>query len=78
MYKVFVISTYFDLHFHHFYYSITGRSFETGAARTFNSHEDHRHSILRTVESYLERMGGFHDGHACILRAICEVRIFWM
>jgi len=53
--------------------SITGRSFETGAARTFSSHEDHRHSILRTVESYLERMGGFHDGHACILRAICEV-----
>ena len=57
-----------------FLFSITGRSFETGAARTFSSHEDHRHSILRTVESYLERMGGFHDGHACILRAICEVR----
>merc|ERR1719270_698244 len=53
--------------------SISGRSFETGAARTFSSHEDHRHSILRTVESYIERLGGFHDGHACILRAICEV-----
>jgi len=52
---------------------ISGRSFETGAARTFSSHEDHRHSILRTVESYIERLGGFHDGHACILRAICEV-----
>jgi len=51
--------------------SISGRSFKTDSKYT--SHEEHRHSILRTVESYLERMGGFSDGHGCILRAICEV-----
>ena len=61
------------LHLYILIYSISGRSFNS--ERSYTSHEDHRHSILKTVEGYLERMGGFSDGHSCVLRAICEVSI---
>jgi len=47
------------------------RSFED---RSFKSGEDHRTSTLLTLERYLNRMGGVvGNGHACVLRAICEV-----
>jgi len=35
---------------------------------------DHRSQTLETIEKYLNRMGGnVGNGHACVLRAICEV-----
>ena len=44
--------------------------------RSFKAGEDHRTSTLKTIENYLTRMGGVvGNGHACVLRAICEVLI---
>ena len=35
---------------------------------------DHRSQTLEIIEKYLNRMGGVvGNGHACVLRAICEV-----
>ena len=36
--------------------------------------QDHRSQTLEIIEKYLNRMGGVvGNGHACVLRAICEV-----
>ena len=58
--------------------SFSGRSLVPSYAasdRSFKSGEDHRTTTLKRIENYLTRMGGVvRDGHACILRAICEVK----
>ena len=50
-----------------------GRSLDN-LDRSFKAGEDHRTSTLKTIEQYLSGMGGVvGNGHACVLRAICEV-----
>ena len=67
-------------YYYKFFYpfSFSGRSFEplyAASDRSFKSGEDHRTTTLKRIENYLTRMGGVvRDGHACILRAICEVK----
>ena len=40
--------------------------------------QDHRSQTLEIIEKYLNRMGGVvGNGHACVLRAICEVIFVW-
>jgi len=42
--------------------------------RSFKPQTDHRSQTLKTIEKYLNRMGGVvGNGRACVLRAICEV-----
>ena len=54
-----------------FSFSGKRRSFED---RSFKPQIDHRSQTLQTIEKYLNRMGGVvGNGHACVLRAICEV-----
>lgn len=49
-----------------FPFSVTGR-------RSNRATDDHRQPVLQTIEDYVDRFsGGSINGHACILRAICE------
>ena len=58
-------------------FRFSGRSFSPSldaSDRSFKPGEDHRTETLKTIENYLTRMGGVvKNGHACVLRAICEV-----
>ena len=59
-------------------FRFSGRSFVApsldASDRSFKPGEDHRTETLKTIENYLTGMGGVvKNGHACVLRAICEV-----
>ena len=63
-----------------FIFRFSGRSFVApsldASDRSFKPGEDHRTETLKTIENYLTGMGGVvKNGHACVLRAICEVRL---
>ena len=61
-----------------FFSSFSGRSFVpsySASDRSFKPGEDHRTTTLKSIENYLTGMGGVvGNGHACVLRAICEVK----
>ena len=58
--------------------SFSGRSFVpsySASDRSFKPGDDHRMTTLKSIENYLTGMGGVvGNGHACVLRAICEVK----
>ena len=49
-------------------------TFDTGAftGRTIADHENERNGMLRMIEQYTTQFLGV-DGHACVLRTMCEV-----
>ena len=47
----------------------TGRSFDTNGYYPTSE----RGQLLRTMEQYMPRLLQVEDGHACMLRAICDV-----
>ena len=76
--KIFVIYDYCQATFLYLF-SFSGRSFVpsySASDRSFKPGEDHRTTTLKSIENYLTGMGGVvGNGHACVLRAICEVRL---
>ena len=48
-------------------------SYGTGRSLTSNNHHIlSRSSLYKQLESYVSRITGVDDGHACVLRAMCE------